>query len=1019
MLTRLLLVMVYVLSVSAAVHAQASIAGSVVDSSGGVLPGVIVEVASDALIEKARTTLTDRSGRYRIEDLPPGTYSISFTREGWRRYHQFGIDLRGSFTASVDAALSIGPLSDTITVRADVPQVDVHSARREVTLSGQILRSIPTVRSYNAILVLVPGIVTNANDTVTGTNTTSFPIHGGRVNEGRLQMDGLTVGSPPSGNSATSYVVDVGNAQEVTFVTSGALGESETAGVVMNIVSKSGGNTYRGSFFASGTGARLHSSNLTPELEAQGVTASTPLRNVYDLWGSFGGAMRKDRAWFFVNAHTGGSTRDATNVYYNLNAGDPSRWLYTPDVNRPEYSDRTFENASGRVTWQITPRNKVTGFWDAQSLCRSCSGATPGLSEPQRVSPEAVGVLGRRLDVAQASWSSPVNSRWLLDAGFVATYFGVGNFEREPNPTRNLIRVAEQCANGCASNGSIPGLVYRSQDFSIAHTGSYLWRASVSYVSGSHSVKAGYQHAFMTDDRTWFTNDRNLTYRFNNGVPNQLTQSISPWVNDARVGWDGFFVQEQWTHDRLTLQGAARFDRARSWFPAQQEGPSSFLPTAILLPETRGVDSYKDITVRMGAVYDPFAHGRTAIKVTLGKYLEGAGVIGNYANTNPSLRMPQTTPVFGTAGVTRAWNDANQNREPDCDLMNPAAQDLRASGGDMCGVMSNQDFGRNVLTNDFDPAVLRGWGVRPSDWNLGVSLQQQIIPRLSIDVAYFYRSYHGFFAADNLALQPSDLTPFSIEAPRDPRLPGGGGYVVSGLYDVVPEKAGQVRNLVADSSSYGRWAQYFHGVDVTVNVRDVKGFTFVGGMSTGQTVADNCGVRDALPELATTTTGTSAFGAGLAASAVTPVSPYCRVAYGFLPQGRGLLWYFIPKTGLQVAATFQSKPGPMLAANYAATNADVAPSLGRGLSGGAANVVVNLIEPGSMYGDRINQFDLRVAKMFTYKRSRTTVAVDIYNVLNSSAALAYNSTFVPNGPWLQPTMILTPRFVRMTAEIDF
>ena len=194
----------------------------------------------------------------------------------------------------------------------------------------------------------------------------------------------------------------------------------------------------------------------------------------------------------------------------------------------------------------------------------------------------------------------------------------------------------------------------------MAHTGSYLWKGSIAYVTGTHSLKIGYQRTLMTDDRQWFTNNQNLTYRVNNGVPNQLTQSISPWVNDTRVGLDALFVQEQWTRRRLTLQGAVRFDRARSWFPAQQEGPSRFLPTPIVIPESRGVDSYKDITPRMGVAYDVFGTGRTAIKMTIGKYLEGAGVSGHYANSNPSLRMPQTTPVFGTAGVTRAWTDTNR-----------------------------------------------------------------------------------------------------------------------------------------------------------------------------------------------------------------------------------------------------------------------------------------------------------------------------------------------------------------------
>jgi hypothetical protein len=998
--------------------AQATLSGTVTDLVGLPLPGVSVQATSPTLIERARVTVTDDRGRYRIEDLRPGPYTITFARQGWQTAVTSGVDLAGSATAAVDMRLFISVLEETVTVRADMPLVDANTSNRESTLSQAVVTTIPTVRSYNALLVAVPGVVLSQNDTVTSTATTSFPIHGGRANEGRLTVDGLNIGSPPSGNSATSYVLDAGAAQEVTFLSGATSGEVETAGLVMNVVPQSGGNTTAGSAFASGTGKRLQSDNLTMMLERRGVMMSTPLTKVYDVSGTVGGPIRKDRLWYFATAHTGASTREMTGIYYNLNAGDPSRWLYAPDYGRPSYSDRTFENGSGRVTWQMTPRNKLGMFWDAQVLCRACTGATPGLSEPQRVSPEAVGVLGRPLQVTQATYSGVLTPNVRVDASFGGTFFGVGNFEREPNPTRDLIRVTEQCAAGCAANGGIQGLVYRSQDFSVAHTGSYLWRASISRVTSAHSLRVGVQHTLMTDDRTWLTNNQNLAYRVDNGMPNQVTQSISPWVNDARAGWDAAFAQERWTRGRVTLQGAVRFDVARSWFPEQQEGPSRFLPTAIVIPETKGVDSYKDVSPRMGAAVDLFGTGRTALKVSAGKYLEGAGVSGIYANTNPSLRMPQTTSVFGTAGVTRAWTDVNRNFVPDCDLPNPAAQDLQSQGGDICGVLSNTNFGQNILTNNFAPEILDGWGVRPSDWNLAVSMQHQVLPRVAVEVAYIRRWYRGFFAADNVLLQPSDFTPFSIVAPQDPRLPGGGGYAVSGLYDVVPEKAGQVSNLVAASADYGRWEQRFDGIDVVMDVRAGR-FTFAGGTSTGQTVADNCEVRGRLPELSTATTGTSAFGAGLANSTVSPLSPYCHAAYGVLTQFRGLSTYLVPRVDVQLSAVVQSKPGPMLAANYTVPNADVIPSLGRNLAGNATNVTVNLVAPGTMYGERINQFDLRMSKLLKHPGGRTMFALDVYNVLNSSAVLSYNAAFIPGGTWLQPLTILTPRGFRITAEMNF
>jgi hypothetical protein len=517
----------------------------------------------------------------------------------------------------------------------------------------------------------------------------------------------------------------------------------------------------------------------------------------------------------------------------------------------------------------------------------------------------------------QASWSSPVTNRLLLDAGFGGTYYGWGNMERDPNPTRDLIGVVEQCQNGCAANGGIPGLLYRSQDFGTNFSGSYNWHGSASYVTGALSLKVGYQGTLLTDDRLWTSNNQNLTYRLNNGVPNQLTQTISPYVIQGRADWHAFFVQEQWTFRRLSLQGALRFD--------------------------------------------VFGNGKTAIKANLGKYLEGAGISGTWSGANPSLRMPGSA-AFGVAGVTRTWTDANGNFQPDCDLLNPLANDRRASGGDFCGQFSNLSFGQNILTNNYDPALLTGWGVRSSDWGLGVSVQQQILPRASVEVAYSRRWYHGFNVNDNLLTQPGDYTPYSITAPRDPRLPDGGGYPISGLYDIVPARSGQISTLVTNSTNFGNWYHYFNGVDISLNVRTRGGLTFRGGTSTGQTVADNCDVRASLPEL------NAGLGAGLGGSGVSTTSPYCHVGYGGLTQLRGLGAYTIPKADVQVSAVFQRKPGALLSANYAVPAATVAQTLGRLPSGNATSVTVNLIQPGSQYGDRLNQLDFRVAKILRFGR---------------------------------------------------
>jgi len=277
-----LTLLAWIVLIPTVAFAQAVIAGVARDTSGAVLPGVSVEATSPALIEKVRTAVTDGTGQYRIEDLRPGTYAVTFSLAGFRTFKREGIELTGSFTATVNADLQVGELAETITVTGASPIVDVQSARRQTTLTNDALRAIPTVRSYNALVVVVPGVVTNTNDVATGTATTQFPIHGGRNNEGRLTVDGLNVGNPPGGNQPPGYAVDVGNSQEITFTTSGGLGESETGGLVMNIVPKTGGNTVQGSLFFSGTGEKLQGDNFTQALRDAGLAAPTPLSKVYD-----------------------------------------------------------------------------------------------------------------------------------------------------------------------------------------------------------------------------------------------------------------------------------------------------------------------------------------------------------------------------------------------------------------------------------------------------------------------------------------------------------------------------------------------------------------------------------------------------------------------------------------------------------------------------------------------------------------------------------------------------------------
>jgi hypothetical protein len=531
------------------------------------------------------------------------------------------------------------------------------------------------------------------------------------------------------------------------------------------------------------------------------------------------------------------------------------------------------------------------------------------------------------------------------------------------------------------------------------------WRASASYVTGAHNMKFGYMGAFHVANALYMSNNTHLTYRVNNGVPNQFTMDLNPFTLQGRTRYEALYGQEQWTFGRLTVQGALRFEHAWSYFPEQSVGPVKFLPTAVVFPEQPGVLGYNDITPRFGAAYDLFGNGKTSLKINMGKYLEAATNHNTYSASNPTARLVgSSSQLTAPPPVTRAWTD-NGNFVPDCDLLNPLQQDNRATGGDLCGPLSNNNFGKPIFTNSYDPAILQGWGVRPSDWQVGVSVQQQIVPRVSVEVGYFRRTLTHFSGTndtvnDNLFTTSADYDGFSVVAPNDSRLPGGGGYTVSGLYDVKSTLFSSVNNLTTWGSNYGDEYSRFNGLLLNINARTRNGITFQGGINSGKTVTDVCDVRAHLPELALT-------------------NPYCHVDSGMVTRVTGFGSYVIPKVDVLISGTFRSDQGAQLAANYTVTTAVAAQSLGRPLAGSAPNVTINLIAPGALYGDRVNELDLRLAKVLRFGRTRTNVGFDVYNLLNANPVLTYNAAFIPNGNWLVPTSVLQARFVKIGVSVDF
>jgi hypothetical protein len=970
-----------VLGVAPAAHAQqaSGIAGLVRDTSGGALPGVTVEASSPALIEKARTVFTDGQGRFNIVDLRPGTYVVTFRLEGFSAVRREGIELPAGFTATVNADLQVGALQETITVTGAAPLVDTQNVRRQAVLSTEVLDALPTSsKAVGTLIALTPGLtgVADVGGTLGAYRAQGTPQsveYHGRVGM-KLSYDGMQVLNMV-GDGNTGYIVNALLVEDMVLETGGGAAESAASGFATNAIPREGSNVFAFGLSGMYSNDKMQSDNLTDELRARGLTSLDSVDNIYDGGLTAGGPVKRDRLWFFSAVRAQGNRNYVANFYYNKTHGTP---FYTPDFDRPSDRFEYYRSYAGRLTWQASPRNKVNVFADVQNNC--------GCRREGNVAPEAKTQLRfYPQGLYQVAWTSPVTSRFLLEAGVSAT---ISNWPTWPQfgVTAETIPTTE-LSTGFAYNAAAN---YNKPQQSDRHA----QRFSVAYVTGSHNFKAGLQveQGFSSVGVGANVGSKTISYGMLRGVPNRVTQRATPYLYDNNIRDYGLFVQDQWGIDRLTLNFGLRYDYFYGYVPAQHIPATEFLPERSYA-EVKNVPAWKDFNPRVGASYDLFGTGRTAVKVSLGRYVSKTGV------TIAEDNNPITTSVNST---NRTWNDTNGNYRPDCDLKNPGAN------GE-CGPFSNQGFGQPNITSRYDPDVLEGFGAREANLDLSTEVQHELLPGMSLTAGYYKSWGSNFRASDNLAVTPEDYSPYCITAPVDARLPGGGGYEICGLYDISPAKFGLEDELVTRASHFGEQTRTTDFLSFGFNTRFPGGVRLGGGVDTGRAVSDRCFVVDSPQALLN-----------------------CRVVNPFSAKTQLKINGSFPLPGdIVVSGIFQNVAGIPYQANYAAPNSLIAPSLGRNLAACGTRAVctatatVPLIAPQTGFEDRRTQLDLRVTKFLQIsQRVRLQANFDLYNALNGAALLGVNDNY--GASWRNPvsstaigTSTLDGRLMQVSGRLSF
>jgi len=973
----------------AAASAQSSIAGVVKDTSGAVLPGVQVDVRSPALIEQVRTAITDSQGVFRVIDLRPGTYTVTFTLQGFSTFERSGVELPASFTATVSAEMKLGSISETITVSGEAPLVDVHTATQsQQTIPSEVRNSIPLSSNAAAFAALIPAATQVASDRdvggIRGENSQAFSIHGSHTADMIMLRDGLDYDQFFSGGNKASSMNPAAVAETTVQTASSAAAES--GGVQINAIPREGGNTFHGTFQSNYGNAKLQSDNLDAALRARGATAGSDIKTLYDVEGGIGGPIRENKLWFFVSLRRWITTSNLAGLYFNKLQNPQGTLLYAQDLSRPGYEDNFYIDESLRLTWQASAKHKINMLFSNEDNCQCHQGQRAGTLAPEAAGDNHFSPAPR----AQVKWTFPVTSRLLFDAGSSALW---GKVVRRPTGGTDADYVitdldrnftyghhARDYANPPSTGGNLPYAV-------VTQT------ANMSYVTGSRTTTAGISFREAYQQRNHFIN-HSLTYTFRGATPAQLTEWISPFHSETRQHAGGLYVQQQWTTGKLTLDGGLRYDYFRGFIPAMTLPGGRFLPQGASFPAVDNALNYKDLSPRVGVAFDLFGNGRTAVKASLGRYVN---IISNqdvnFRNQAPVLQM-----VTNTA---RNWNDVNGNYVPDCDLTN-----LNANGE--CEAVANRNFGTTVPGTTYDNDVTHGFGNRGYNWQGSAGVAHQLTRGIGVEVAYFRTSFGNFVVTDNVLVTPADFDVFSITAPQDSRLPGGGGQTVGGLYDLKPSKFGLVQNVVRNAKNFGKQTEKYNGVEMNVRGRLPRAGMLIGGLSVGRTTTNNCEVLRNLPE------------AAIVGTTITPLDN-CSIVP---PWGAGtqyrLSGVFSLPGDVRVSGTYQNIGGIPTTASYVVNNAMVAGSLGRALSGGGNPTrTLDLIRPNSFYPEgRGNQIDFRLSRRFALNNgTRIEPQFNVFNLTNANDVVSMTTRY--GAAWQNVTGVLPPRMVKVGVQVDF
>jgi hypothetical protein len=979
----------------AVARAQSAITGIVKDTSGAVLPGVTVEAASDALIERVKSVVSDGQGLYRIVDLRPGTYTVTFSLPGFQTLVRDQLALPAEFTMTINADMRVGSLEESITVSGDAPVVDVQTAVHTQVLNREAIDAIPTGRTIQGLGQLVVGVSLNLPDTggARAMQQTYMSTHGMPSASNTVMIDGMVVNGLQGDGAIQSYFNDAMN-QEVSYQTSGVGADTSAGGVRLNMIPREGGNTFSGAFGTAYRPGSWQGNNVGPRLLSLGVepNAGNGIDRIIDATVSEGGPILKDKLWFFAS----GRYFSVNNFIANTVQDDGSQGV----------DDQYIRSVLARLTWQVTPKWKFSAYQDEIDKYR-------GHDMQSFYDPETAGTqwFSPAYHTNQAKLTGTLTSRLLLEGGFSS------NLEYYTNSYQDGIErprgTADWYANTAQQESNLGGVQRAATSQNTQSPARYNWQAAMSYVTGSHNIKTGVQYQRGTFFHTVDANgDLYQVYRSSNTVPCATSTApgsrLGPYScpdsvvirntplasYGERVNYDlGIYIQDSWTLNRLTVNAGLRYE----WLNAQVEPadtPAGRFVPARSFPAVKNLPDWSDPAPRVSAVYDLFGNSKTALKYSINRYNQTrtTGIASLY---NPLL----------SSTATLTWRDTNN--------------DGIAQGGAVYaadGTRSLCTFG--VAGCELSGTLSPAFGVRaeaeypgfPRTWNLeqGVELQHELFPRLSLTATWFHGAFHNLTTSNFVELSASDYAPIAVFNPIT-------GQPIQGVYTRLPTASNSSVSIDEVDPDH---EQIYNSYGFDFRARLGRGAQVFGGFAFERVLEVDCNLESNPNAMLFCDDRKNDI----------PFNTQFKVA-GSYPLPYGIL----------LSGSFQSNPSPTgtsftttsyiaatASATYPATcpapcpaGQRILPTGFRGAPNSPTSVNIPLTPPKAYYIDRINQLDLKVAKTFNFGKVTFAPQFEVFNLNNSDARISLVTSNVLSGSYRYANSVMQPRMIGVGAQLKW